>query len=234
MDIAAWQPISLLDYPDRMAVTLFTPGCTMRCPFCHNPDLVLPERAGAVKTFDETEVLDRIRQRAGFVDGVVITGGEPTLQPDLADFIGEIKQLGLLIKLDTNGTRPEIIESLLEAKLIDYVAMDIKAPRSRYAEFAGCAVDLDAIDRSMSLLRDAAIQTEFRTTVAPGLATDDLRAIAQWLDGSDAYWLQTFRVPPDGTLVDPAWAGREAMNAEALHTLWSEIAVHFRTGGVRE
>ena len=233
MNVAAWQPVSLLDYPDRIAATLFTPGCTLRCPFCHNPDLVIPDLVEQVRPLDSDALLARLGERVGFLDGVVITGGEPTLQADLAAFVARVKKLGFLVKLDTNGTRPAVLEDLLKRGLVDFVAMDIKAPRARYAEFCGVPVDLRVIETSIARLRAASIDVEFRTTVAPGLHAEDLLEAAAWIDGADAYWLQAFRSPEEKGLVDPAWAAREALGAEALRAVWRAIASRFRTGGVR-
>jgi len=230
MRIAAVQPTTLIDYPDRIAAAVFTIGCDLCCPFCHNPELVLP--ALAPDGLAAADVLDRLAQRRGFLDGVVLTGGEPTLQPDLAEFIEEIRSFGYSIKLDTNGTRPERIEPLLEQDLLDYVAMDIKAPRARYGEFAGRPVDLAAIDRAIALVRRAP-DGEFRTTVAPGLTAEDLEQIADWIEGDRRYLLQGFRSPEGKRLVDPAWADRPALTGPELHAAWPRIARRFPDGGVR-
>ena len=233
MNIAAWQPISLLDYPDRVAATVFTPGCTFRCPFCHNPELVLPDRVASICLLDQAEVLGRLADRAGFVDAVAITGGEPTLQPDLGSFLERVRELGVLVKLDTNGTRPDVLERLLADGLLDYVAMDVKAPRERYDEFCGTTADLTSIDRAIDIVRRRAPAYELRTTVAPGMTVGDVRGLAAWIDGAAAYYLQAFRAPIGKGLVNPDWQTRIALSAAALRDLWSEIAPRFSAGGVR-
>jgi pyruvate formate lyase activating enzyme len=141
--------------------------------------------------------------------------------------------MGLRVKLDTNGSRPDVLNRLLERKLVDYVAMDIKAPRARYSEFAGVPVDLTRIEESIRLIRSTAPDYEFRTTVAPGLAAEDLRAIAEWISSARRYILQPFRVPPEKGLLDPAWADREALSPHALRDIWASVAPLVGAGGVR-
>jgi len=231
MRIGAVQPMTLIDYPDRIAAVVFTVGCDFRCPFCHNPELVLPDLAPS-RGPTAAEALDRLADRRGFLDGVVLTGGEPTLQSDLADFIEEVRLLGYLVKLDTNGSRPAALERILDRHLVDYVAMDIKGPRSRYGEFAGCPVDAAAIDRSIALVRRAP-DGEFRTTVAPGMTGDDVERIADWIQGDRRYMLQTFRAPAAKRLVDPTWGERSACSSVELAAVWARIAGRFPGGGVR-
>jgi pyruvate formate lyase activating enzyme len=232
VQIAAFVPLSLSDHEGRVAAVVFLRGCNFRCPFCHNPDLVVPERATPAR-LARADVLRALGERRAFLDSVVITGGEPTVAPGLASFLADIRSLGLLVKLDTNGSRPDVLEELLARQLVDLVAMDVKAPRDRYPTFAGLAVDLAAIEGSMRLIRARAPDSEFRTTVAPGLAESDLLEIAQWLEGATRYVLQPFRVPPEKALLDPAWAEREALSLDALRQIWKGIAPLVRGGGVR-
>ncbi len=232
MQIAAFVPLSLSDHEGRVAAVVFLHGCNFRCPFCHNPDLVLPER-GTPQRFARGDVLRALGERRAFLDSVVITGGEPTVAPDLASFLDDIRSLGLLVKLDTNGSRPDVLEELFARELVDTVAMDVKAPQERYPTFAGLAVDLAAIEDSMRVIRARAPDYEFRTTVAPGLAESDLLKIAQWLEGAKRYVLQPFRVPPEKGLLDPAWAEREALSPAALREIWTSMASLVRGGGVR-
>lgn len=201
MDLRGWARTSLIDYPDHIATVLFSGGCNFRCPMCHNADLVLHPRELPVVA--EDEVVAFLERRVGMVDGVVLTGGEPTLQADLAPFLQRLHALGLHVKLDTNGYRPDVLAALLTQGLVDYVAMDIKAPPDKYALLCGVtSVDLGAIERSMALLRESAIPYEFRTTVVPGwLDEEDVAEIARWIAGAQRYALQAFR--PMGTL-DPA------------------------------
>jgi len=233
VELAHLVPTSLLDYPDRVAAVLFTAGCNFRCPFCHNAELVLPEKIRELQLTGKQEVFRALEERRGFLDGVVITGGEPTLQPDLREFIREARQLGLLVKLDTNGSRPEVLEDLLAAGLLDYVAMDVKAPLNRYSDFAGVPVGLSAIERSIRLVRERAPDYEFRTTVAPGIQREDLREIAALLAGSRCWFLQPFIVPEGKGLVDPAFEKRPALGRSALLQVWQEVSTGSIRGGVR-
>jgi pyruvate formate lyase activating enzyme len=201
VDLRGWVRTSLIDYPDHIATVLFSGGCNFRCPMCHNADLVL--RPHELPRIDDRQVWAFLSRRAGMVDGVVLTGGEPTLQADLLPFLRRLHSPGLDIKLDTNGSRPDVLAALLEEGLVDYVAMDVKAPPDKYALLCGVAsVDLGAIERSMALLREGAVPYEFRTTVVPGwLAEEDVAEIARWIAGARRYVLQSFR--PLNTL-DPA------------------------------
>jgi pyruvate formate lyase activating enzyme len=192
---------SLIDYPDHIATVLFTGGCNFRCPMCHNADLVL--RPAEMPDLPEEEVWGFLARREGLVDGVVITGGEPTLQPDLASFLRRLKDASLDVKLDTNGYRPDVLAALLTDGLLDYVALDVKAPPDKYPLLAGLTdADVTRIEQSITLLKESDIAHEFRTTVVPGLLDeDDIARIAQWIAGANQYVLQQFR--PANTL-DPA------------------------------
>lgn len=193
MKIYGFNKTTLLDYPEHLAATIFTGGCNFRCPFCHNGSLVLcPETEEAIP---EEEVLNYLKKRRGILEGVCITGGEPTLQPDLTDFIRRIKELGQLVKLDTNGYRPEVLEALLKEGLLDYVAMDIKASPENYARAAGLQrVDLPGIEESIALIRNSGVPYEFRTTVVKGIHTlEEFEDIGKWLAGSGAYFIQAYR-----------------------------------------
>lgn len=193
MHFCGMNKTTLLDYPGHVAATLFTGGCNMRCPFCQNSGLVLapweqPE-------ISEQEVLAFLRRRQGILEGVCITGGEPTLCPDLEDFIRRVREMGYLVKLDTNGYRPQILRHLLEENLLDYVAMDIKASRERYGIACGLPdVELQYIEESVELLKRSSIPYEFRTTVVKGIhRPEEFTAIGRWLQGCRAYYLQSFR-----------------------------------------
>jgi pyruvate formate lyase activating enzyme len=216
MDLRGWVRTSLLDYPEHIATVLFTGGCNLRCPACHNADLVLhPHDVPAVS---EDEVFPYIIRRAGLIDGVVLTGGEPTMQPDLLPFLRRLRPLGLAIKIDTNGFFPDVLAIALEEGLVDYVAMDVKAPPEQYALLAGRPrLDMAPFERALALLRASAIPYELRTTVVPGLLNeDDILAIARWIQGAPRYALQQFR--PVNTL-DPALEQAVPYPPEALHTM---------------
>lgn len=233
MRVGAFSPLSLSDDPGRVSALVFVVGCNLRCPYCHNQELVLPELAAQSPTVAAEAVLAKLRERNGFLDGVVVSGGEPTLQPDLGSFLASVREAGLRVKLDTNGSRPEVLAALLGRGLVDYVAMDVKAPPARYAEFVGVPVDLGALEESMRTIRDHGVDYEFRTTVAPGLGEDDLVAIAEWIRGARRYVLQPFRVPKEKHLIDPSWESREALSAEELRRAWIAIGSRVAGGGVR-
>lgn len=191
MNIQGFQKLTLLDYPGRVACTVFTGGCNLRCPFCHNAPLVL---APAAQRSMEDEVMAYLQKRRGLLDGVCVTGGEPLLQPELPRFLSAVRAMGYLIKLDTNGTRPAVLKALLVAGLADYVAMDIKAGPDHYALAAGTDVDLAAVRESVNLISGSGVEHEFRTTVVRGIHTQaDFEAIGQWLQGEERYFLQPFR-----------------------------------------
>ena len=190
MRISGLQKLTLLDYPGRIACTVFLPGCNLRCPFCHNASLVLPH--GDTAGMSGEELLACLKKRQGILDGVCITGGEPLLQPELVSLLGEIRQLGFLCKLDTNGTLPNRLAPILEARAVDYVAMDIKSSPRGYAAAVGVDVDMDAIRQSISLIKQSGIEHEFRTTVVAGLHTAaDIEEAAR-LIGDEPYFLQSF------------------------------------------
>lgn len=190
MNIQGFQKLTLLDYPGRTACTVFTGGCNLRCPFCHNADLVRTPMAGPNLT---DEVLTYLARRQGILDGVCITGGEPLLQPDLVDFIRQVKELGYGVKLDTNGSLPDRLAALLDTGLVDYVAMDVKSSPAGYAAVAGVDTEWTVFDRSIRILRDSGVPHEFRTTAVGGLHTpEDFAAIGGWLAGTSAYYIQRF------------------------------------------
>ncbi len=204
MKIEALQKLTLLDYPSKMAATVFTYGCNLRCPFCHNASLVTEESAGGISSDD---VLDFLAKRKGMLEGVCVTGGEPLLQPDIEDFLRAIKEMGFSVKLDTNGTFPKKLKDLVRKNLVDYVAMDIKNCRDKYALTSGkLAMNLSAIDESVSFLLSGEIEAEFRTTVVKNFHTlEDLLKIAQWISGCDRYFLQQF--VDSGNLIDESLKG---------------------------
>lgn len=206
IELKGWARTSLIDYPGHIATVLFTGGCNFRCPPCHNADLVL--RPGELPTLPREEVEAYLDHRVGLIDGVVITGGEPTVQPDLIPFLRWLRAYDVEIKLDSNGYRPGVLEALLAEGLVDYVAMDVKAPPAKYPLVAGRPnLDLARIERSIGLLQGGNLACEFRTTVVPTLLDgEDIVALARWLAGlverpaELRYILQPFR--PHNTL-DP-------------------------------
>ena len=193
MNIHGLTKTTLLDYPGLVAATIFTGNCNFRCPFCHNYELVL-----APDVFPEEhpdEILAFLKKRLGILKGVCITGGEPTLNPDLKDFIISIKELGYKVKLDTNGFKPDVLEDLLNSKLLDYVAMDIKAGRNNYSIATGIPnIDITKIEQSVQLLAHSDIEYEFRTTAVKNIHTNaDFEDIKGWLPGSCRYFIQGYK-----------------------------------------
>lgn len=200
MHVKGWVKSSLVDFPGRIAASLFSGGCNFRCPNCHNADLVL--YPNQLPDLAEDEIWTFLEQRRGVLDGVVLSGGEPTLQPDLSAFIARLHQLGFSVKLDTNGYLPDLLEKAIADRTLDYVAMDVKAPMNKYAEATGTEIDTARIVRSIDLLLGSEIEYEFRTTVVPGiLDEDDIVRIGEQIDGAHSYYLQQF--VPRNTL-DPA------------------------------
>ena len=191
---AGLQKLTLLDFPGYVACTLFTRGCNMRCPFCHNASLVT--RADEQKMYTNEEILAFLKKRQGILDGVAITGGEPTLMSGLADFMVEVRKLGYKIKLDTNGTRPEVIKDVVSSGLVDYVAMDIKNSREKYGFTVGFdeRYDLSPIEQSIAFLMEGHVDFEFRTTVSQTFHTpEDIVNIAKWISGDEKFFLQQFK-----------------------------------------
>lgn len=192
MHIAGLQKMTLLDYPGKVACTVFLGGCNFRCPFCHNPDLVFSSKPE--ENISEQEFFEFLSHRKGFLDGVCITGGEPMLEKDLDQFILKIRAMGFLVKLDTNGSFPDRLQYLVENSLVDYVAMDIKNSREHYGKTIGIPTyDTSNIEQSVSLLMEGSVPYEFRTTLVQEFHTgDDIKSMGRWLQGCQAYFLQTF------------------------------------------
>ncbi len=191
MIINGFEKLSLVDYPGLTAATVFTGACNMRCPFCHNAILVIDAKHQPI--VEEQYVLDYLNKRKGIIDGLCITGGEPTLQKDLDAFIKKCKGTGVKIKLDSNGTNPETLKSLISQNLLDYVAMDIKNCKEKYSITANASIDLTKIQESIDILESSNIDHEFRTTLVKEFHTiEDIEKIAQWLDGTNKYYLQKF------------------------------------------
>ena len=208
MLIKGLQKLTLLDFPDKMACTVFTFGCNFRCPFCHNASLVLSDRA-TEDTMPEEEFFGFLSRRSGILEGVCVTGGEPTLQPDLPQFLARIKEMGYAVKLDTNGYRPAILKSLVENGLVDYVAMDVKNSLPRYGETVGIRnFDASPIEESMDYLMEGHIPFEFRTTLVRGLHTlESIREMGARLAGQERFFLQHFE--DSGDLIGQGMSGFE-------------------------
>ena len=192
MRICGIQKLAMVDFPGKLAATVFTGGCNLRCPFCHNALLVT--RLAESPALDEQEVLSFLRSRRGLLDGVVLSGGEPLLQPGAADFLAAVRDMGFAVKLDTNGCYPRTLADILDRGLVDYVAMDIKNRREKYAETVGVpGFDVTPVEESLSVLRQSGVDYELRTTVVREFHTaEDIRAIGEWCAGAPRYCLQNF------------------------------------------
>ena len=239
MLIGGLQKLTLIDYPGKLAGTVFLIGCDFRCPWCYNPELVLPEKIKKHKKISEKYFFEFLKQRKGLLEGVVVCGGEPTINKDLPDFIKKIKKLGYAVKLDTNGSSPEMLKKLISEKLIDYVAMDIKAPIgaksqitnsksqtnsklqiSKYKKATGIKVDIKKIKKSVEIIKNSGIDYEFRTTMVPGVHTkEDILQIAKELSPAKKYYLQNFR--PEKT-IDPKFKKIRPFSQKQLERLQKE------------
>ncbi len=226
MNVQGYQKLTLLDFPGRTACTVFTGGCNLRCPFCHNAGLVRTPLAGPNLT---DEVLDYLAKRKGILDGVCVTGGEPLLQPDLEGFLRRVKAMGYAIKLDTNGMLPQRLAAILATKLVDYVAMDIKSSPDGYAAATGADADVSAVSDSLSILRDSGIPFELRTTAVRGIHTEaDFAAIGQWIGDVPAYFIQRF--VDSGQLLG---SGFEAFSPEEMEHLLTTVRAYTPSAQLR-
>jgi len=216
MRIGGLQKVSLIDYPGKVACVIFTQGCNFRCRYCHNPELVIPECFCPL--IPEEDVFVFLYKRQAYLDGVVISGGEPTIQGDLIPFLDKIKQLGYLIKLDTNGSQPSVLKQLIHLKLINYIAMDVKASLERYGETIGVPIDVKKIKESIGLIIHSGIQYEFRTTVVkPFCSYGDLCEIRRMTQGSQRYCLQKVRL--DEKILDKTFLSQEQFSEEDFNHL---------------
>jgi pyruvate formate lyase activating enzyme len=230
MLIKGLQKLTLLDYPGKVAMTIFLFGCNFRCPYCHNPELVLSREEEKTHTYKESEILEFLHERKNFLEGVCITGGEPTLSPELPEFIRKIKDMSYKVKLDTNGTNPNMLKELISQGLVDYIAMDIKAPLIRYSEVVNAKIDRNKIKESIDIIKKFP-NHEFRTTVVPGLITkQDIVKIAEMLKGSKAFYLQQFR--PENCL-DKRYNRKKTYGKEELEEFKKEMKPYFKKVEIR-
>lgn len=233
MKFSAIQKFTLLDFPGKVACIAFTPGCDLRCGFCHNSEFVLPERLCTIaESFVSDEHFFRfLAKRRGLLDGVVVSGGEPTVWRDLPDFLERIKTLGFSVKLDTNGNNPRVVERLIGEKLVDYIAMDVKTALGKYRELAGAGAKPENIQESIGLIRSGGIEYEFRTTLIREHHTEAiLSELGALLAGARQLYLQTFR--PAETL-DPAFARYHSFSREEMEAIAAGFRSPTRRVGVR-
>lgn len=241
MTIGGLQKLSLIDYPGKLACTVFLTGCSFRCPWCYSSELVLLEEIKKQPKISEKEFFDFLEERKDLLEGCVLCGGEPTINKDLPKFIRRIKKLDYMIKLDTNGSNPKMLKDLIKEKLIDYVAMDVKAPREKYKKIVGRRVDIKKIEKSVSLLlsltgeadeEENKIGYEFRTTIVPGLLKkEDILKIAHWISGADRYYLQDFR---SEKTCDPKFEKVKPYPKKYLLEIQKAISPFFGTCQLRE
>ena len=230
MEIKGLAKTTLLDYPGHIAATLFVGGCQFKCPFCHNGSLVT--KAESLPDIPLEEVYAFLEKRKGILDGICITGGEPTFHPDLRDLLYDIKNMGYLVKLDTNGYDPMQLDHLFKEELVDYVAMDIKNSQEKYAKTSGCPdLDLTRIKLSVDLIRDSGLDYEFRTTVVKELhSIDDMYSIARWLEGAKAYYLQSY--VPSEDIIMPVFSSYSKNELMAIRALMQEYIPHIFLRGL--
>jgi pyruvate formate lyase activating enzyme len=230
MQIHGFNKTTLLDYPKHLAATVFLGGCNMRCPFCHNASLVTDPNSQP--SISPEDVLTYLNKRRNILEGVCVTGGEPTIYPELPDFIKQIKALGFKVKLDTNGTNPSMLKYLVREKLIDYVAMDIKNSPEKYAMSSGVAtIDLQPIKESVAYLLTEPVDYEFRTTVVKELHTEqDMSLIGQWLRGAKAYHIQAFRDSED--IIVPGYSSHSKETLEHFVQILSPYITQVSLRGI--
>jgi pyruvate formate lyase activating enzyme len=229
MDIGGLQKFSLIDYPDKICAIIFTQGCNFRCPYCHNPELSNPDLYDT--SIPVTDIFSFLEKRKGKLDAVSITGGEPTLQADLIDFIKLIKEMNYLVKLDTNGSHPDVLETLITNNLINYIAMDVKAPWNKYQNITRSTIKPEIIKKSIQLITKSNIPYEFRTTVVKSqLSTEDLLTIGKNLKYSRRYVLQKF--VPSKTR-DPKFLKEKTYSDDDFEKIRKKIEKHIENVVVR-
>ncbi len=231
MTIGGLQKATLIDFPGKVACTVFLSGCNFRCPWCYSRELVLPQNIAVQPKISEKQFFDFLKTRQDLLSGVVVCGGEPTTHKDLPQFIQKIKKMNFLVKLDTNGSNPCALKNLLKDHLLDYVAMDIKAPFSKYDEATGTKVDLEKIKESVDLIKNSNIDYEFRTTVVPTVHTkEDIIEIAKWIAPAKKYYLQKFL--PEKT-VNPEFEKQRPFSDEDLLDIQKTVAPLFEICEIR-
>lgn len=219
MRIGGLQKFSLIDYPGKLAAVIFTQGCNFRCPYCHNRELVLPEEFG--DTIPQEEVVDLLKRRRRYLEGVVITGGEPTDQEDLIAFLDLVKELGYVIKLDTNGSRPHVLREIIQRQAVDYIAMDVKTSLGKYQKAIGVDFPIAKIKESVELIKNSGIQHQFRTTVVrPFCSFEDVCEVSSLVKGAQSYHLQAFR--PSPKMINSGLQKVNQISAEEIES-WQEI-----------
>ncbi|MEI6660238.1 MAG: anaerobic ribonucleoside-triphosphate reductase activating protein [bacterium] len=228
MIFGGFEKFTLIDYPGHIACMVYTIGCNFRCPYCHNPELVDED---VTQTYSEEEVLEFLKGKVGLIDGLVITGGEPTMHDDLPDFIRKVKSLGFMVKLDSNGTNPSMLKDLISEKLVDYIAMDIKSPLSKYSQIVSRPVETLAIKESIYLLMTTGVEYEFRTTLIKSLTSpEDIEQIGQEIMGAKRYFLQRF-IPTK--ILNPQFLRKVTYSDLELSNLQDKLKDYVQYCGIR-
>jgi pyruvate formate lyase activating enzyme len=230
MLIGGLQKLTLIDYPSKVAAIIFTIGCNFRCRYCYNTRLVDPKLFREEDVISEEEIFSFLKNRVGKLDAVVVTGGEPTLHKDLDVFISKIKELGFLVKLDSNGTNPEVLKSLIDRKLVDYIAMDIKNDFKNYEKIVNVKLDISKIKESIKVIMNSGIDYEFRTTAAPGVTKEDILNISEYIKGAKKYYLQVFQ---ELDVIDNSCKTEERLSEDDLKEIATKIKNNFSDCNVR-
>ena len=237
MKIGGLEHLTLIDYPGKVAATVFTIGCNFRCSYCYSSEIVIPEKIKNQPIIPEKEFFDFLDNRKGLLEGIVICGGEPTIHQDLSDFIKKIKEKGFLVKLDSNGFDPKSLSSLIKNELVDYVAMDIKGPKEKYGLMTGLndqwdKTMMEKIEKSINILKNSNIDYEFRTTVVPDvLKKEDILKITDWIKPAKKYYLQNYRA--EKMTIDPEFMKKKPYSEEFLLEIKKEISSFFDVCEVR-
>jgi len=231
IQIGGLQKLTLIDYPGRIATTVFLVGCNFRCPFCYSSEIVLPEKIKKQPKILAKDFLKFLKERKKLIEGVVLCGGEPTISKGLIPLIKKIKKMGFSVKLDTNGSDPGVLKKLIDEKLVDYIAMDIKGPKEKYSEFVGRKVDVKKIQKSIDILKQGKTDYEFRSTVVLSLHTkEDVIEMAKWIRGAKRYYLQNFR--PEKT-INPEFEKIKPYPQEYLLEIQKAISPFFEICQIR-
>lgn len=237
MKFARIEKTSLSDYPGKICSLLYTVGCNFRCPFCYNAPLVIPEKYPK-ELLDEDEVFNILLERKTLVDAVAITGGEPTLHPDLLDFLRKLKDAGFSVKLDTNGTNPDMVETMINEKVVDYFAIDVKTAKDEYSKAVGIPnPPVDKIETTLKRIVESGIPHDFRTTIVPGIHTvESMKKIGEWLNQigeTERYVIQTFFMPDGVEFVKPDF-NPGLFKKEEIQLLVNTVKPYFKTVEVRD
>ena len=231
MKIGGFQKLTLIDYPGRIAATVFLTGCNFRCPFCYSSELVLPEKIKNQPKISEKDFFNFLKERKELIEGIVLCGGEPTISKGLTPLIKKIKKMGFSVKLDTNGSDPKLLKTLIDKKLVDYIAMDIKGPKERYNNFSGTKADVKKIQKSIDILKEGKVDYEFRSTIVPTLhKREDVIEMAKWIRGAKRYYLQNFR---SEKTIDPKFEKIKPYPQEYLLEIQKAISPFFEICQVR-